>query len=318
MLVLVSVFTHFCRTSERRAVCSVVFVLLFLAPCAAWSAGGAETPSDAPLPPAAPPKAGEPFDDREILQYLEAEGRRLLAAGRVRVLKSAPRVCSVPLGEDRRERLTLPELAARSEAATVVLGEFFKEPKKKEVEFASAAGGFVVNPTGAIVTSMHVVGEKNSRGFVAMMRDGRVFAVREALAADDVQDLVVLQLDLPDGQTLPALPLAAAPAPPGAPVAVMSHPDEHFWMLTTGVVARQTVWRGERGNEFYTTITADFAKGSSGCPVLDEYGNVIAIVNNTESVYYDNDGKKKQYDLQMVIKNATAAFVARELFRSGP
>ena len=52
------------------------------------------------------------------------------------------------------------------------------------------------------------------------------------------------------------------------------------------------------------SITADFAKGSSGCPVLDDHGTVIGIVNNTESIYYDDDGNRKQLDLQMVVKNA--------------
>ena len=33
-------------------------------------------------------------------------------------------------------------------------------------------------------------------------------------------------------------------------------------------------------------------------------GAVVGIVNNTESIYYDDDGKKKQTDLQMVVKNA--------------
>lgn len=61
------------------------------------------------------------------------------------------------------------------------------------------------------------------------------------------------------------------------------------------------------------TITADFAKGSSGCPVLDECGAVVGIVNNTESIYYDDDGKKKQTDLQMVVKNATPSWAVRPM-----
>ena len=62
------------------------------------------------------------------------------------------------------------------------------------------------------------------------------------------------------------------------------------------------------------SITADFAKGSSGCPVLDEeLYNVIGIVNNTESIYYDDDGHKKQLDLQMVVKNATPSWAVLPL-----
>jgi S1-C subfamily serine protease len=163
---------------------------------------------------------------------------------------------------------------------------------------------------------MHVTHEKTARGFCAMTRDGRVFPVREVLACEPLNDLVLLQLDLPEGVALPALALAREPAPIGTPVFVMSHPDNRFFLLSTGHVARHTLWRTDAGEEAFMTITADFAKGSSGCPVLDERGVVIGIVNNTESIYYDDDGKKKQTDLQMVVKNATPSWAVSSLFAS--
>jgi hypothetical protein len=64
------------------------------------------------------------------------------------------------------------------------------------------------------------------------------------------------------------------------------------------------------------SVTADFAKGSSGCPVMDETGAVVGVVNNTESIYYDDDGRKKQTDLQMVVKNVTPVSAVRSLFKS--
>jgi len=271
-----------------------------------------------PQPEPRAPVAGQPFDDREIAGYLEKEGRQLLAKGKVKALKAAARKCSIPLLSQRGDKTTLPQVAGTAEQATVVLGEFFKEKKSAEIQFSCAAGGFFVAENGLLVTSLHVVGEKTSRGFVALTRDGRVFPVREALAADPVDDLVVLQLDAADDVKFPTLPLSPNVAPIGTNVAVMSHPDEHYWMLTTGVVARNTLWRGEKGVEHYVCVTADFAKGSSGCPILDDRGNVVAIVNNTQSVYYDDDGKKKQLDLQMVVKNATPAWVARGLFEQAP
>lgn len=271
-------------------------------------------PAFSPKPLA--PAAGQPFDDREVLHYFEAEGRRLLAAKRVKAIQPAVRRCTMPLPAAGKQELDLPKIATCAEAATVVLGEFFVEENQPHIQFATAAGGFFVNPRGTILTSLHVVSEKASQGFVAMTRDGRVFPVREALAANPAQDLVVLQLDVPQGATFPALSLAPAAAPLGTPVFVMSHPNEHFWMLTTGVVSRNTAWRSGRGSEQYTSITADFAKGSSGCPVLDQRGNVVGVVNNTESVYYEDEGPKKQLDLQMVIKNTTPGWVARSLFEA--
>jgi S1-C subfamily serine protease len=109
------------------------------------------------------------------------------------------------------------------------------------------------------------------------------------------------------------LPLAREAAPVGAPVFVMSHPDNRFYLLSAGFVARHVLWRTEAGDEAFMTITADFAKGSSGCPVLDERGAVVGIVNNTESIYYDDDGRKKQTDLQMVVKNATPSWAVQSM-----
>ena len=301
-------------------------ILCALLAALAWSADAPATKGTAPSPAeraksqgkqpalvARAPVVGEAFDDREVELYIEAEGRKLLAAERIKKLSFERRSCLLRLAEPSGEKLAWPEVAARAEAATLVLGEFYREGKSKEVQFSVAAGAFVVGETGVCVTSQHVAKDRGSRGFVALTRDGRVFPVREVLAADPLNDLLIFQLDLPADVKLPVLPLAPAPAPVGSPIVVMSHPDDRFFMLTTGTVARHTVWRAAGGDEAFMTITADFAKGSSGCPVLDERGAVVGIVNNTESIYYDDDGKKKQLDLQMVVKNATPSWVVRKM-----
>jgi len=264
---------------------------------------------------ARPPVAGQPFDDREMELYFEAESQKLFAAKRVNPLHFDRHVCSLHLTEPAKENLTGPVIAARAEASTLVLGEFSRDKKKSPITFNVAGGAFMIAP-GVCLTSLHVAKDKGSRGFCALTRDGRVFPVREVLAFEPVNDLVILQLDLPEGAELPALPLAREPAPVGSPVFVMSHPDDRFFLLSTGYVARHTLWRTETGVEAFMSITADFAKGSSGCPVLDEHGAVIGIVNNTESIYYDDDGEKKQLDLQMVVKNATPSWAVLPLIEN--
>jgi len=261
---------------------------------------------------------GQPFDDREVALRLETEGRKLFTSGRCGKLTFERRACDLKLPEASQERLDWPAIASRAESATVVLGEFFREGKSRKDEFSTAAGGFIITPDGACVTSLHVVSGKGSRGFVALTRFGQVLPVREVLAADPLEDLAIVQLDLPAGMTLPTLTLAAEPAPVGSSVAVMSHPDERFYLFTRGSVSRHTVWRERGGAEHFMTITADFAKGSSGCPVLDEFGAVVGVVNNTESIYYDDDGKKRQTDLQMVVKNATPSWIVRAMMAAKP
>ena len=255
------------------------------------------------------PVAGQPFDDREIELYFEAESQKLYKEKRVSPLRFEHHACGLQLANPGAEKLSGPVIAARAEASTLVLGEFSRETNKKKsgIAFNVAGGGFVIAP-GVCLTSLHVAKDKDARGFCALTRDGHVLPVREVLAYEPVNDLAILQLDLPDGVELPALPLARDPAPAGSPVFVMSHPDDRFFLLSTGYVARHTLWRTKAGVEAFMSITADFAKGSSGCPVLDEHGTVIGIVNNTESIYYDDDGHRKQLDLQMVVKNATPSW----------
>jgi S1-C subfamily serine protease len=261
--------------------------------------------------------SGQPFDDRDVSLFLENEGRKLFLAGRCGRLVFGQRFCSMKLPEAPEIVGGWPAIAARAEAATLVLGEFYREAKSRKDEFSTAAGGFLVTSTGVCVTSLHVVNGKGARGFVALTRGGQVLPVREVLAADPLEDLAILQLDVPEGMILPTLPLASEPAPVGAPVGVMSHPDERFYLFTMGAVGRHTVWRDRGGAEHFMSITADFAKGSSGCPVLDERGAVVGVVNNTESIYYDDDGKKRQTDLQMVVKNVTPSWVVRAMTGEG-
>jgi serine protease Do len=262
------------------------------------------------------PVTGQPFDDREVLMYIEEQGRKLLKENRIKKLTFERHSCALKLQEPDNVKITWPAVDARAEAATVVIGEFYRANGAKETKFNVAAGAFIVTDTGACVTSLHVTKDKDSRGFCAMLRDGRVFPVKEALAADPVNDLVILQLDLPPEEKVPTLQLASAPAPVGSSIVVMSHPDDRFYMLTAGIVARHTLWRDPAGDQSFMAITADFAKGSSGCPVMDEHGAVVGIVNNTESIYYEDDGKKKQTDLQMVVKNTTPSWIVRRMVAS--
>ena len=259
------------------------------------------------------PVAGQPFDDREVERYIEAQGLKLLSANRIKKLTFERHSCALQIQEPDNVKMAWPAVDTRAEAATLVIGEFYRPANAREMQFSVAAGAFIVTDSGACVTSLHVTKDRGSRGFCAMLRDGRVFPVREALAADPVNDLVILQLDLPPDVKLPTLPLASAPAPVGSPIVVMSHPDDRFYMLTAGIVARHTLWRDPAGDQSFMTITADFAKGSSGCPVLDERGAVVGIVNNTESIYYADDGHKKQTDLQMVVKNTTPSWIVRRM-----
>jgi S1-C subfamily serine protease len=131
-----------------------------------------------------------------------------------------------------------------------------------------------------------------------MTSDRHVFPVQSVLAANRANDLAILKID---AQDLPTLPVARTPAPVGTNVGVMSHPNGQFYFYTSGVVSRYMRMRSAGRMVDAVAITADFARGSSGAPVLNDQGQVVAIVKSTDSVYY-HESRTEQRDLQMVFK----------------
>ena len=160
------------------------------------------------------------------------------------------------------------------------------------------------------MTNYHVVEGEQNRALVAMTYDGRVFPVNEVLAASKPDDLAILQLDAPDTAFEP---VALAPETPvGAAVTVISHPRRRFYTLSHGVVSRYHTEMIHGRKTPVMTITADFARGSSGGPVFNEYGAVAGLVRSTVSVYYNTENGKQE-NLQMVFKQCVPAQCILEL-----
>ena len=139
---------------------------------------------------------------------------------------------------------------------------------------------------GVFCTSYHVIDNKDNDSLVIMSGDGRVAPVVEILAANKATDLAILRAK---GKGFTPLPVdtSAQAAPLGGKVRVFSHPDRHFYVFSEGIISRKYLDSARReGPRRMIAITADFAKGSSGAPVFNEYGAVVASVNNTQSTYY--------------------------------
>lgn len=266
---------------------------------------------------AAPPRLGEPINDKALTRFLESEGEKLVRANKTMTSwakEIGRRSCSLKLSAPGRRKLSSSEIVERLERSVVVVGIFYRCEKCTELHLARASG-FLITVSGAMVTSRHTLANFSSdgAGVVALTRDGQLCAVREILAADPASDLVVLQLE---GANFTPLPVAEN-ANIGAPVFVMSHPESHFYLLTTGIVSRYSAQRRRDGAVTFLSITADFAKGSSGAPVVNESGAVVGIASNTHSIYFDDDDNGKQDNLQMVIKDCATSQALLDLVRQG-
>lgn len=273
----------------------------------------------APAVDAPPPPGVRTVNDRDLVARICAEGDRMIAAG-----ATTPMATLLEQLKRTSAQLALPAEAPpaadpesvyeRASKSTLVVGGLYKCDKCAHTH-ANCASGFVLTASGVAVTNYHVVDAKQNMTVVAATKDGRVLAVREVLAADRAHDVAVVRLDVPDGSgPLEPLPLGAQ-ARPGADVFVMSHPDGRFFSFTRGTVSRYYQAGPHRGNATMMQITADFARGSSGGPVLDARGQAVGMVASTSSVYYNADNGA-QKNLQMVFKECVTADTIRALLQA--
>ena len=163
---------------------------------------------------------------------------------------------------------------------------------------ANCATGFVVSEDGLAVTNHHVMQTDNAITFVAMTRDGTVHPVIEVLASNEADDITLLRLG---GEGFTPLPLARD-ATVGERVHAITHPNRQFYYYSSGEIARFYLKPTSRGQAPVRRlgITADYAQGSSGGPILNDRGQVVGVVSATRSLYANGTGEGDR-NLQMVL-----------------
>lgn len=244
------------------------------------------------------------INDREIMLQLLRAGTRFKASGQGasidELLKQAERnKCDLSLAREPTAPLDTRHLIEKYRAGVLVVARHYKCPKCTKWHLGTASG-FMLTTDGAFATCLHVLERGHEDSLLILTGDGRVAPVIETLAANPRADLIVLKAQ-GDGYT--PVPLSTE-APVGSTVRVYSHPEQQFYYLSEGFVSRYYRMPSKVKGQWYTamSITADFAKGSSGAPVFNEAGAVVAMVNNTHSVYYSVTNNVKD-NLQMVFKN---------------
>lgn len=203
------------------------------------------------------------------------------------------KTCTVAMPRVPDKRLDAETVYARARAGSVIIGAIPKA-KKQHGSRSVLASGFIIHRDGLIVSNAHVIEAfQGMKAIGVMTSDNRVFPVKAVLAADKLNDTAVLKVEAKD---LTPLPLAQS-APVGATVYCLSHPvmncmgTEHgFFAFTQGIISGRyhTRLMGDTPVNVLT-ITADYAQGSSGGPILDERGAVVGIVCQTFAID-DEDG----------------------------
>jgi S1-C subfamily serine protease len=259
----------------------------------------------------------------ENAQKLCEEGRTRAYSELAAELERTEGVQAAGLPAEGARQVTLPQLYEQRTRGVLFLARLYQCDKCNRWHLGNEASAFALTADGLCVTCRHVfTGEQDGR-VIAADAEGNVFPVAEVVAASEADDLALFRIDLagavPTGTPAPEpIPLRAG-APTGTAISVISHPSGRHYYMTRGIIARRMEQRNGvngrvRGLGGRTTpvinITADYAVGSSGAPVLDDLGNAVGLVVQTSTI--DADPKKAD-DVQMVVKTCVAAERVRAL-----
>jgi len=219
----------------------------------------------------------------------------------VRAQLASRKKAVVDLARPSRRVVPPSEVYQRCAASVVALGSVYKCNRCPHWHTGGTGTGWVVGLEGEIVSNFHVFSEGRATNVVAigaMSRDGRCFPIREILAADREQDIAIVRID---ARGLPRLPVEIR-EPVGKPISVIAHPNGDLFTFTQGHVSRymKRAMESEGSPLNWMCVTADFAIGSSGGPVLNEHGSVVAMVARTHTI--NADPRSESPTTQMVVK----------------
>lgn len=219
------------------------------------------------------------------------------------------------------EKIQLPDgAAAASDYETLsdsvfMVGSVYKCDKCDHWHSGGVATAWCLTEDGLMVTNAHVFAKAKGAAMGICDRKGNCHPVTAVLASDANTDVALFRVA---GKGFKPLRLGEA-APVGTEISVISHPDQRYFTRTSGEISRYSSKPGRGKNPAVTwmSITADYAKGSSGGPVFNPAGEVVGMVSSTQTIYYGSPDGKEQGPVQMVVKNCVQADSIRQLI-DGP
>lgn len=175
------------------------------------------------------------------------------------------------------------ELYEEGKKSTLILGKLF-DTERSGTDLVYTATATVVTSDGLCVTNRHVfdsMGVGVTEKLVGVMDfEGTFYKVEEVLGSRPNDDLVLFRIDT-KGKILYPLNLGELPKI-GDNIHVIGHPKSMYYFYSTGVVSRLYYYAAEQSDRI--SITADFAVGSSGGPILNDSGQLVGMVAATESI----------------------------------
>ena len=165
--------------------------------------------------------------------------------------------------------------------------------------------GFIVDPSGIIVTNKHVI--QGAFQITVTLQDGTELPAR-VIAAAKLVDLAILKIDA--GHPLPVLHLAPPGAvQPGDPVLAVGNPQGIGTSLSAGIVSAVDRDLMKTPFDDYVQTDAAINHGNSGGPLIDTSGQVVGV----DTILLTNLPNEGSNGIGFAISSTVVGFVVRHL-----
>ena len=204
-----------------------------------------------------------------------------------------------------KKKLSPQEMIEKRRESILMVNKYHRAENAPE-RVAGWATAIVLSEDGICVSNYHVFWEfldstaklnpQDSIMFVAT-EEGRVYPITEILSFNKAADVTFFKIDT-RGDMLTPIPLGND-LPAGTGVHLLSHPEGYPYAYTNGVVMRTTTSDAKDPFARRMELTVDYAKGASGGPIMDDCGNMVAMVSSIRAIFYSN---QPPYSQQMNVK----------------
>lgn len=212
-----------------------------------------------------------------------------------------------------------PQLVNARKDAVLMICKYYKASEGQPDRIQLHATGTVLTSDGICVSNWHVfmameqpemqLPASDSLTFAVSLK-GDIYPIERIMAFNEKCDAAIFKINT-GGQQLGTIPLGNGLAV-GETVHTITNPEGSSYYYSQGVVSRNTADHkiGPMGDRM--EITADYAKGSSGGPIMDTKGNLQGMVSTTFSIYAQD---RPQVNLQMVVKKTIPVKSIRSLLQ---
>jgi serine protease Do len=178
-----------------------------------------------------------------------------------------PAVVNIAVTSEQRGGEVPPELRGTP------FERYFRERRGRGPQVQGAGSGFIVDPSGLVVTNNHVIG--NATRVVVSLQDGQEYQAR-VVGADELTDLAVLRVDA--GKQLPHVAWGGSAAMRvGNWVLAAGNPFGLGGSITAGIISARGRDIGAGPFDDFIQTDAPINPGNSGGPLFNAAGEVIGI-----------------------------------------